>query len=66
MTPVTDWFPGEVKPVYVGEYERDYGDSERRHLWDGSFWFYWSGIEARWDMSSHQSLPWRGLAEEAK
>jgi hypothetical protein len=63
MTPVTDWFPGEVKPVRVGWWERKIpfsfdlqsGCMTTRTYWDGS----------KWD-SQYQSLPWRGLVEEAK
>ena len=69
---LTPLFPGRVKPVRVGVYER-------KRLDKGFSYAYWNGI--RWSVncrtpafalkfahihSSFQSRPWRGLAEEPK
>jgi hypothetical protein len=70
---LTEWFPGDVKPVRRGVYERDFGDGT--HLtfsgfsrWTGSRWA-WRGAtpdEAASEkaMSINYGLRWRGLAEK--
>lgn len=66
---LTPWYPGDVKPVRVGVYERLYYDGERTCFsrFDGASWRAgWAGIyraqDDWWPRSSYQDLPWRGLA----
>lgn len=68
---LTDWIPGDIKPVRVGVYQR-------RTTSDGYVaWSYWNGrywgsyeITAEWAClerkykSGFQNIPWRGLAEK--
>lgn len=74
MAEKTEWFPGSVKPVRSGVYERQYkyGKSHiyRFNNWNGQFWGMSSfnphdaakfGEEA----APNQSLFWRGLKEKA-
>jgi hypothetical protein len=69
---LTPWFPGSVKPVRKGYYERDWNG-------DGNSWRvapdYWTGTAWRDAYSvclmekvsrSVQNLPWRGLAKAPK
>lgn len=69
---MTPWFPGDVKPVRVGVYQRHYSfENDRFCHWNGLFWSnngrtvdiadQFSEVESR-----VQDLPWRGLAEEPK
>jgi hypothetical protein len=66
---LTPWFPGTVKPVRVGVYERQYS-----LMWSTRLYCYWNGI--RWSpvatsiqeaeelkpfASASQDLPWRGV-----
>ncbi len=63
----TDWFPGDVKPVREGWYERAY----RGYGIAPVQMCYWTGV--RWSAgqgeaydipvfsSMYQNLPWRGL-----
>lgn len=64
MAKMTDWYPGDVKPLAkrVGLYERDYLDDVLLCYWDGVCWF--SPVDAGWVISMCQSLPWRGLAKK--
>lgn len=64
----TDWFPGDVKPVHVGMYERQYPDgfdkSDARDFWNGKKWCYgYHGLPTL-AVAVNQSRPWRGLAEK--
>ena len=62
------WFPGTVKPVHIGVYERDYNPSNPRAYcyWDGTSWFTWrstpkDAFTCRSAPSRWQNLPWRGV-----
>jgi hypothetical protein len=59
----TEWFAGDVRPVHVGLYERNYHNDlvNSPDYWDGEYWRYCaaSGIVA-----AMQRRPWRGLAEK--
>ena len=68
----TPWFPGDVKPVRAGVYERPHPDSQVPvfSYWNGSFWCAYSpsiehavrcGLNCIGSLS--QDLEWRGLAE---
>ena len=69
---LTDWFPGSVKPVHNGVYQREYifGKAKVPYYcyWDGKQWFL-SGAtadEAEACVQSglvapNQSLRWRGV-----
>ena len=63
---LTDWFPANVKPVHVGYYERDYGDSSLcNDYWNGTY------FEIVADNGIHcgptvTDLPWRGLSQKTK
>lgn len=37
---LTPWFPGDVKPVHIGVYQRDFGGVGNRKYayWDGKHW----------------------------
>ena len=65
---LTPWFPGTVKPVRVGVYERQYSlmRSERLYChWDGKYWYAWAmtpkQAEKAYTLSALQNLPWRGV-----
>jgi putative component of toxin-antitoxin plasmid stabilization module len=69
MKDVTQWFPGDVKPVHVGVYERDYGYGLRFWYFDGSFWRFGGtttvqACRAGHRIATEQSYPWRGLADK--
>jgi hypothetical protein len=62
---LTDWFPGDVKPVHVGYYERAYSYSHTagfvsRNFWDGCAWRYVQGGV----YAIRQDRPWRGFKEK--
>jgi len=70
---LTDWIPGNVKPVRVGVYERLYDkDSIASRTfynhWNGKFWGVYGETPKdalyRCLESPAQNLPWRGLAEK--
>lgn len=69
---LTDWFPGSVKPVRKGVYQREYTYGQAK----GLQYCYWNG--KGWGMGEHsveqamtheivfmvaprQILPWRGV-----
>jgi hypothetical protein len=65
---LTDWFPGSVKPVRKGVYQREYTYGKAKF----PFYCYWNGKQ--WHASANtvdgaacnflapnQSLPWRGV-----
>ena len=62
---LTPWFPGTVKPVRAGVYERQYGKETFYCLWDGEYWHTWAmtpkHAEKLHGFSAMQSLPWRGV-----
>ena len=65
---LTEWFPGHVKPVHEGPYERLWceGESAGYSYWNGSSWGLLADTptQARRDMrytTAWQDLPWRGV-----
>ena len=70
---LTEWYPGDVKPVRVGVYQQQSGIrpvSIGYQYWDGSFWNGWfktAEMAFRFRRSrvsiSHQNDPWRGVAK---
>ena len=65
---LTPWFPGDVKPVRVGVYERDYLPSNPRAYcyWAGMKWSTWrrtprQAADGYCKPSGFQKLPWRGV-----
>lgn len=68
---MTPWFPPEIRPVRVGEYQCD---SSARRWWDGESWscMYFPDepraikLAERQQVSCYQEIQWRGLAEEPK
>ena len=74
---LTPWLPGDVKPVHIGVYQRDFGGFNGRKYahWDGEYWS-WSngtpeGAAVRGEFASKSptqldpSIFWRGLAKPA-
>ena len=66
---LTPWFPGTVKPVRVGVYERDY-DTPLPHYcyWNGKWWCRLSfdpddAMNQKGVKSVYETLPWRGVAK---
>lgn len=66
---LTPWFPGDVKPIRVGFYERQYSSSDDRQqnydldYWSGASWHYGNGqIKRPRDRALNQERRWRGLA----
>lgn len=61
---LTDWYPPEIKPVRVGEYEISFFDCgwqyEYRAWWDGAIWRATNG--GGWSFVN-QELTWRGQTE---
>lgn len=71
MPKLTPWFPGDVKPVRPGVYERKVVVLRRYYSrWTGSRWLTIEDSAQRAAQSNYQSmyqdLPWRGLAEPPK
>ena len=68
----TDWFPGNVKPVRVGVYQRQYDWLLAFSYWDGKHWGWTEpgtakqAAEYRYPQSREQELPWRGLPRAAQ
>ena len=68
---LTPWIDGNIKPVRVGVYQRNYSCGAPYYSkFDGSFWHCMcSTIETASEalhISVCQDLPWRGLAEQPK
>lgn len=67
---LTPWFPGTVKPVHEGVYQRDYGDPIGTGFsrFDGRKWFLGFNdpeeAAASTIITTHPNLPWRGLAQD--
>lgn len=71
MIPVTDWFPGSVRPHRPGHYDREFLDSngnwcdQSRERWTGTAW-----VTCNRYVSIYQSnefgtcFRWRGLSED--
>lgn len=66
----TPWFPGDVKPVRAGVYERQFqhGLTFPYSRWNGSYWcmsdLNCDDAGCQHEPSSSQFEPWRGLAEK--
>ena len=71
---LTPWYHGDVKPVRVGVYQRDYSGTSIGHsrshycYWNGKFWGLYATNPkiAAWlqnSSSADQNLPWRGVAK---
>lgn len=69
---LTDWFPGNTKPVRKGVYQRGYNygktPSVQYCYWNGRAWSMGehtvkaaAGNEIAFMLSPRQSLPWRGV-----
>lgn len=66
---MTDWFPGDVKPVRPGVYETKEPDGS---IWfnefDGFDWFYGNHAcvpsKSRTVLPSERLISWRGLASD--
>lgn len=70
---LTLWYPGEVKPVYVGLYERKYDDRSIHFCyWTGEYFSVLLEPNEQEDdeyifmLSPFQDEPWRGLTEPSK
>lgn len=68
---LTPWFPGDVKPVRRGVYQRLYTSGTGWAYWNGDFWGM-RGVSKYFAKSMKdfyapiQSHEWRGLAEDPK
>ena len=65
---LTDWFPGDVKPVRKGVYERN-SLTGKYSFWTGTHWClgFVSMIQAsgsKTGSSCDQKASWRGLASD--
>lgn len=66
---LTPWFPGYLKPVHVGVYERNYGEKLNPDLvyskWDGHQWMAYGDDVDFADKQTcptlHQCEEWRGI-----
>ncbi|MFZ6727389.1 hypothetical protein ACO0K2_18000 [Undibacterium sp. MH2W] len=68
---LTPWIDGDIKPVRVGVYERNYGSAGFAYCkWDGKYFFAGKRSIKEADLATSdaffQNLPWRGLAEKPK
>jgi hypothetical protein len=69
MYELTNWYPGIIKPAYIGVYRRNLGPAnvDWFSYWDGKLWHQGdSTIEIAYDRRSAgtlcaQDFPWRGL-----
>ena len=74
MDNMTQWFPGNVKPVRIGVYQIDVSDRDapfrrpRWSVWDGKKWllcthdFPYALVMTQ--PENHQRFSWRGLADK--
>lgn len=71
----TPWFPGSVKPVRKGVYQRTSRIPSANSFlvysfWNGKFWLlnatYLANATRTSVGSAYQDLPWRGLAQEPR
>ena len=66
----TPWFPGDVKPVRPGVYERQYEVGVYYSQFDGSTWRCgWRDAHTAINetrVSPFQANPWRGLAAKTR
>ena len=65
---LTQWFPGDVKPVHIGVYERrlKFKTYVYYSRWNGERWqwLHWTVEDAAASAgapSVYQNLPWRGV-----
>ena len=64
---LTPWFPGDVKPVHVGVYERrlKFTTVVFYSRWDGKKWRALrrtvTGANTVLRVSEYQNMPWRGV-----
>ncbi|KVD68031.1 hypothetical protein WI86_19540 [Burkholderia ubonensis] len=62
MMEKTPWYPGDIKPVRKGWYERDYEAGDvYLDLWDGACWRKPNG-----DRMHAQDRQWRGLIRQGE
>ena len=73
MAKKTPWFPGNVKPVHIGVYERDMTHGGRWSYWNGAFWCGWGASrEVAYHngqcgfLSNTQEARWRGLVRRVR
>lgn len=65
---LTPWFPGDVKPVRTGFYERlwscnpEWQKKYQPDYWSGSAWYYGGGSNNHPEKARAQDRMWRGLA----
>ena len=64
----TEWYPGDMKPVRDGVWERELEDEVLYSRFGKEGWFCCRGsireaMEVE-DLSAYQNLPWRGLAQD--
>ena len=59
---VTPWYPGTMKPVHIGPYERRYSGHSLTYkcTWTGIEWFFMGR------RSIYQALQWRGIMKGKK
>lgn len=66
---VTQWFDGNIKPVYIGMYQRDLDlPLPSYSYWNGKKWSCcYPTIEAAFDfqytITAYPNLKWRGVAK---
>ena len=64
---LTPWFPGTVKPVRVGVYERQYRTGDFGYCyWSGQIWSWKAttpagALRLQNTRSPYQNTPWRGV-----
>ena len=67
---LTDWISGNVKPVRVGVYQREYDSGDVAYsYWNGKFWSVYGATPEEAESwvdtpSTAQTLRWRGLARK--
>ncbi len=68
---LTEWFPGDVKPVRKGVYQKMCGHGKELgyQYWDGANWGYWeetpdAAVRERGKAVETEFEEWRGLAEK--
>jgi hypothetical protein len=65
---LTPWFPGDVKPVRIGVYERKWPYGGRVWtIWNWRNWghSHFTNTNVRYvGLGRSQSIPWRGLASK--
>lgn len=63
---LTPWFANDIRPVYIGVYNRNFTYIQGYSYWNGKYWSLGSDtVERAYKLKDSksfiQNLPWRGI-----